>query len=90
MKKTVFTGSGVALITPFKDGKVDWSSLEKLIEFHLENKTDALIICGTTGESAAMPDEEHISVVKFAVDKVCGRVPVIGGAGSNDTMHGIK
>ena len=90
MKKTVFTGSGVALITPFKDGKVDWSNLEKLINFHLENKTDALIICGTTGESAAMPDEEHISVVKFAVDLVKGRVPVIGGAGSNDTMHGIK
>lgn len=90
MKKTVFTGSGVALITPFKDGKVDWSSLEKLIEFHIENKTDALIICGTTGESATMPDEEHISVVKFAVEKVNGRIPVIGGAGSNDTMHGIK
>jgi len=90
MKKTVFTGSGVALITPFKDGKVDWSSLEKLIDFHLENKTDALIICGTTGESAAMPDSEHISVVKFAVDRVNGRIPVIGGAGSNDTAHGIK
>lgn len=90
MKKTVFTGSGVALITPFKDGKVDWSSLEKLIDFHLENKTDALIICGTTGESAAMPDSEHISVVKFAVDRVKGRIPVIGGAGSNDTAHGIK
>ena len=90
MKKTVFTGSGVALITPFKDGKMDWSNLEKLIEFHIENKTDALIICGTTGESAVMPDSEHISVVKFAVEKVNGRIPVIGGAGSNDTMHGVN
>ena len=90
MKKTVFTGSGVALITPFKDGAIDWDSFKNLIEFQIANKTDALIICGTTGESAAMPDSEHISAVKFAVEVTNGRVPVIGGAGSNDTMHGIE
>ena len=90
MKKCVFKGSGVALITPFIDGHVDWESFEKLIEFHIANKTDALIICGTTGESATMPDEEHVATIKFAVEKVNGRVPVIGGAGSNDTAHGVK
>lgn len=90
MKKTVFKGAGVALITPFKNGKVDWEAFEKLIDFQIENNTDALIICGTTGESATMPDSEHIATVKYAVDYVKGRVPVIAGAGSNDTEHGVK
>ena len=90
MKKTVFKGAGVALITPFKNGKVDWEAFEKLIDFQIENNTDALIICGTTGEAATMPDAEHIATVKYAVDYVKGRVPVIAGAGSNDTEHGIK
>lgn len=90
MKKTVFTGSGVALITPFKDGKVDKEKLRALIEFHIANKTDALIICGTTGESATMPDSEHIDTVRFAVEVANKRIPVIGGAGSNDTNHGVK
>ena len=80
MKKTVFKGSGVALITPFKDNQVDFDCLGKLIEFHIANKTDALIICGTTGESATMPDEEHIATVAYAVKKVNGRIPVIAGA----------
>ncbi|MBR4030656.1 MAG: 4-hydroxy-tetrahydrodipicolinate synthase [Clostridia bacterium] len=90
MKKCVFKGSGVALITPFKDGHVDFEKFGDLIEFHIANKTDALIICGTTGESATMPDSEHIETIKFAVQKVAGRIPVIGGAGSNDTAHGVK
>ena len=90
MKKTVFKGAGVALITPFKNGKVDWEAFEKLIDFQIENNTDALIICGTTGESATMPDAEHIATVKYAVDYVKGKVPVIAGAGSNDTEHGVK
>ncbi len=90
MKKTVFKGSGVALITPFKDNQVDFDCLGKLIEFHIANKTDALIICGTTGESATMPDEEHIATVAYAVKKVNGRIPVIAGAGSNDTAHGAN
>lgn len=90
MKKTVFKGAGVALITPFKNGKVDWEAFEKLIDFQIENNTDALIICGTTGEAATMPDAEHIATVKYAVEYTKGRVPVIAGAGSNDTEHGIK
>lgn len=89
-KKTIFTGSGVALITPFKNGQVDYDCLGKLIEFHIENKTDALIVCGTTGEPATMPDEEHVAVIEFAVKKAAGRIPVIGGAGSNDTAHGVN
>ncbi len=63
MKNLPFTGSGVALVTPFKDGKVNFNKLGELIEFHIENSTDALIICGTTGEAATMPDEEHLSVI---------------------------
>ncbi len=90
MKKTVFKGAGVALITPFKNGEVDWKAFEKLIDFQIENKTDALIICGTTGEAATMPDAEHIATVKHAVEYTKGRVPVIAGAGSNDTEHGVN
>lgn len=86
---TLFTGSAVALITPFlEDGSVDYDGLKKLIEFQIEGKTDALLICGTTGESATMSDEEHIDVIRFAVEQVNGRVPVIAGAGSNNTLHG--
>ncbi len=90
MKKPIFTGSGVAIITPFaKDGSIDFEELGKLLEFQIENETDAIIICGTTGESAAMPDSEHLSVIDYAVKKVNGRIPVIAGTGSNDTAHGI-
>ncbi|MBO4898252.1 MAG: 4-hydroxy-tetrahydrodipicolinate synthase [Clostridia bacterium] len=90
MTNLPFTGSGVALVTPFKDGKVNFDKLGELIEFHIENSTDALIICGTTGEAATMPDEEHLSVVEYAVKKSNGRVPIIAGAGSNDTVHGVN
>lgn len=91
MKKPIFTGSGVAIITPFaKDGSIDFEELGKLLEFQIENETDAIIICGTTGESAAMPDNEHLSVVDYTVKKVNGRIPVIAGTGSNDTAHGIN
>ena len=90
MKKPIFTGSGFAIITPFaKDGSIDFEELGKLLEFQIENETDAIIICGTTGESAAMPDSEHLSVIDYAVKKVNGRIPVIAGTGSNDTAHGI-
>ena len=90
MKKPIFTGSGVAIITPFaKDVSIDFEELGKLLEFQIENETDAIIICGTTGESAAMPDSEHLSVIDYAVKKVNGRIPVIAGTGSNDTAHGI-
>lgn len=90
MKKTVFTGSGVALITPFKNGEVDYESLGELLQYHIDNKTDAIIICGTTGESATMPDKEHLAVVEYAIKKVNGAIPVIAGTGSNDTKHGIE
>ena len=91
MKKPIFTGSGVAIITPFaKDGSIDFEELGKILEFQIENETDAIIICGTTGESAAMPDNEHLAVIDYTVKKVNGRIPVIAGTGSNDTAHGIN
>lgn len=90
MKKTVFTGSGVALITPFKNGVVDYEALDQLLQYHLDNETDAVIICGTTGESATMPDKEHLAVVEYAVKKINGAIPVIAGTGSNDTAHGVE
>lgn len=91
MKKTMFKGAGVALVTPFKeDGAVDYEGITKLLEFQIENKTDAVIICGTSGESATMPDSEHLKVIEHAVKVVNGRIPVIAGTGSNDTAHGIE
>lgn len=91
MKKPIFTGSGVAIITPFtKDGAIDFEELGRLLDFHLENETDAIIICGTTGESAAMPDKEHLSVIDYTVKRINGKIPVIAGTGSNDTAHGVN
>lgn len=91
MKKTIFTGAGVAIVTPFSaDGSVNYNALGNLIEFQIENGTDAVIICGTTGEASTLTDEEQISVIKYTVDKVAGRIPVIAGAGSNDSAHGLK
>lgn len=87
----IFQGSGVALVTPFTaEGAVNYKRLEELIEFQIENKTDAIISCGTTGESATMTDAEHKEVIAFTVKKVAGRVPVIAGTGSNDTAYGIN
>ena len=90
MKSPLFIGSAVAIITPFNDNGVDYDTLGDLIEFQIKNSTDAIVICGTTGEASTMPDEEHIAVVKFTVDKVNKRVPVIAGSGSNDTRHAIN
>lgn len=91
MKKTVFKGSGVALVTPMhSDGSVNFEVLEEVLEFQIKNKTDAIITCGTTGESATMSDEERAAVIDFTVKKVAGRVPVIAGAGSNSTEHALK
>lgn len=89
MKKLVFTGSGVAIVTPFTNVGVDYDKLGELIEFQINNRTDCLVICGTTGEASTMPDDEHIAVVEYAVKKVNGRIPVIAGAGSNDTRHAV-
>ncbi len=89
MKKCIFTGSGVAIITPFTEDGVDFDKLGELIDFQIKEGTDAIVICGTTGEASTMPDNEHISVIEYAVGKVNGRVPVIAGTGSNDTRHAI-
>jgi 4-hydroxy-tetrahydrodipicolinate synthase len=91
MKNTIFTGAGVAIVTPFTaDGEIDFDGLGKLIEEQIENGTDAIIICGTTGESATMSDEEHKACIKFAVEKTAKRIPVIAGTGSNDTKYAIE
>lgn len=87
----LFTGSGVAIITPFtKDNKVDFAKLSELLEFHVENKTDAIIICGTTGESATLNDKEHKEAIEYTVKEINGRIPVIAGTGSNDTAYAIS
>ncbi len=87
----IFEGAGVAIVTPFyENGEINFEQLEKLIDFQIENSTDAIIICGTTGEASTMCDEEHLECIKVAVDRVNGRVPVIAGTGSNDTRHGIE
>lgn len=90
MKKTIFTGAGVAIATPMTEsGEINFEELGRLIDFNIENGTDAIIICGTTGESAAMSDEEHIACIKYAVEKTAGRVPVIAGTGSNHTSYAV-
>lgn len=91
MAKTLpFTGSGVAIVTPFDGLKTNYDELGRLIEMHIEKKTDAIIICGTTGEASTMPDAEHLAAIEFTVKKAAGRVPVIAGTGSNDTAHAIE
>jgi len=82
----VFTGAGTAIVTPFNEKKdVDFDKLEELLEFQIENGIDSIIICGTTGEASTLTQEEHIECIRFAVDKVNKRVPVIAGTGSNCT-----
>ena len=90
MRKPLFIGSAVAIVTPFTDNGVDYATLAKLIEFQIKGGTDAIVICATTGEASTMPDEEHIATIKFAVETVNKRVPVIAGTGSNDTRHAVE
>lgn len=91
MKNTIFTGAGVAIITPFhEDGSIDFEGLGTNIDYQIENGTDAIIICGTTGESSTMTDEEHRECIRFAVERTAHRVPVIAGTGSNDTRYAIE
>lgn len=90
MKKTVFTGSGVALVTPVKNNKVDFDKLGELLDFHIANETDAIILCGTTGEAPTLPDDEHLKIFDYAMDRVGGKVPLIGGTGSNFTEHAVE
>lgn len=87
---SIFTGAGVAIITPMKDnGDVNYEKLGELLEEQIAGGTDAVIICGTTGESATLTMEEHVEVIRYAVDKVAGRLPVIAGTGSNCTATAI-
>lgn len=89
--KPVFIGSGVALITPFdKDGKINFKGFEKLIEYHIENNTDAIIVCGTTGEGSTLTVYERLNLFSLAVEITRGRVPVIGGTGSNSTSFSLS
>lgn len=91
MKNTIFTGAGVAIITPMlEDGSVDYAGLAKNIDFQIENGTDAIIICGTTGESSTLDDKEHRECIRFAVEHTHNRIPVIAGTGSNDTKYAIE
>jgi 4-hydroxy-tetrahydrodipicolinate synthase len=90
MTRPVFTGAAVAIVTPFTDNGVNFGELERLIEFQIKEGIDAIVICGTTGEASTMPDPEHKEVIRFAVEKVKSRVPVIAGTGSNDTRHAIE
>ena len=86
----IFTGAGVAIVTPMKENKeVDYEAFAKLIDFQVENGTDAIIVCGTTGESSTLTHEEHIDVIRFCVKQVNGRLPVIAGTGSNCTETAV-
>lgn len=90
MKKTIFTGAATAIITPLDENGVRYDKLEQLIEFQIAQGIDALVVCGTTGECSTLDDNEHREVIRFSVEKVAGRVPVIAGTGSNDTAYAIE
>lgn len=86
----IFKGAGVAIITPMNaDGSVNYDEFARFIDFQIENGTDAIIVCGTTGESATLTEEEHVKVCKFCIDHVKGRIPVIAGTGSNSTQTAV-
>ncbi len=87
---SIFKGSGVAIITPFTDTGVNYTKLEELLEWHVSEGTDAIIICGTTGEATTMSEEEKKKTIKFTVDVIKNRIPVIAGTGSNDTVKSIS
>lgn len=91
MKQTVFKGSGCAIVTPFDEtGKIDYKTLKKLIDFQIDNGTDAIIVCGTTGESSVLCPREHRQMIKSTVKYVDGRVPVIAGTGANNTAEAVR
>ena len=90
LKKSIFTGAATAIITPFKNGAVDYASFGNIIEAQIAGGIDAIVVAGTTGEAATLTHEEHCECIKFTVEKVAGRVPVIAGTGSNDTAYGIE
>ncbi len=91
MSKTIFTGCATAIATPMNaDGSINYDEFLRLIDYQIDNKIDAIIICGTTGESATMTDEEHVEVIRRGIKHINGRVPVIAGAGSNDTAYAVE
>lgn len=86
----IFTGAGVAIATPFdEDYNIDYDSFGRLIDFQIENKTDAIIVCGTTGESSTLNHEEHVAAIRYCINRVNKRIPVIAGTGSNDTKTAV-
>ena len=90
MKQPIFTGAGVAIITPFtKEGKVNYPALKTILEYQIAHGTDAIVICGTTGESATLSHEEHTEAIRFTMETVAHRIPVIAGTGSNDTAYAL-
>ena len=90
MKNTVFTGAATAIVTPLNENGIDFESFGRLIDFQIENGIDAIVTVGTTGEGSTLTDEEHKAAIKFTVERVGGRVPVIAGTGSNDTAYAIE
>lgn len=90
MKHTIFTGAATALISPFKNGVIDYDAYGKILEAQIEGGISALVVAGTTGESSTLTDEEHREIIRYAVEKVAGRVPIIAGTGSNDTSYAIE
>lgn len=90
MKNTVFTGAATAIVTPMTENGVDYETFGRLIDWQIKEGIDAIVAAGTTGEGPTLSDEEHREVLKFAVDKVAGRVPVIAGTGSNDIAYAIE
>ncbi|MDR0944398.1 MAG: 4-hydroxy-tetrahydrodipicolinate synthase [Ruminococcus sp.] len=91
MKKTIFTGAATAIITPMNpDFSINYETFGKLIDFQIDEGIDAIVVCGTTGEASTMTDEEHIEVIKYCVNRVAKRVPVIAGTGSNDTLYATE
>ena len=90
MKKDIFTGAAVAIITPFTEDGINFEELKRLIDFNIENGTNAIVITGTSGEASTLSDAEHKEAIKFTIDYVNKRVPVIAGTGSNDTEYAVQ
>ena len=90
MRRRTFQGSLVAMVTPFRDGRVDEAALKALVEFHVQRGTDGRVPCGTTGESPTLSHEEHKRVVEVVIEAAAGRVPVVAGTGSNSTAEAIE
>lgn len=90
LKKSIFTGAATAIITPFKNGEVDYDAFGRFIDFQLDNGIDALVVAGTTGEGSTLSHDEHCKVMEFAYNRVDGKIPMIAGTGSNDTAYGIE